>query len=61
MPVSSRLQQLKVKLLHNFMQNKITGRFKKSWGGGKQGEGPLCSRALHKKSGILPDFLFEDP
>lgn len=60
MPVCSRLQQPKVKLLHNFMQHKIKGRFEKEKGK-EEKKSPLCNHAEHRKPGVLPDFLFEDP
>lgn len=54
MLVSCRLQQYKVKLLHNFMQHKKKGRFKK-------GRGLFLSVIMQYIESILPDFLFEDP
>lgn len=41
MPVCSRLQQPKVKLLHNFMQHKIKGRFEKEKGKEEKKESSL--------------------
>lgn len=71
MPVSSRLQQQKVKLLHNLMPHKVKGRFKgrgveERVGSRVKGtHGKVLSVIMQciesQKSCFLPDFLFEDP